>query len=124
MDLLRIKQKLKGSIKLRTNSKAFWYRLHNKDGIIKALNKLNGLFRNSKRLIKLKNLCQKINIPYKTPIPLTLENVENAWFAVFFDTDGTLGYSFANNWPKLEISVSNKKRIVSFLNIFLMGIFI
>lgn len=106
--LLQIKQKLKGSIKIRTNALAFRYRLHHKDGMIKALNKLNGLCRNSKRVVQLQKLCQYADIVYKNPIPLTLNN---AWFSGFFDADGTLGYSFANSWPQLTISVSNKKLI-------------
>lgn len=106
--LLQIQQKLQGSVKIRTNAKAFRYRLHHKDGIIKALNKLNGLCRNSKRVPQLKKLCKIANITYKNPIPLTLDN---AWFCGFFDADGTLGYSFVKNWPQLEISVSNKKAI-------------
>ena len=42
------------------------------------------------------------------PIPLKLNN---AWFSSFFDANGTLGYSFANSWPQLKISISNKKAI-------------
>ena len=63
--LLQIKQKLKGSIKIRTNALAFRYRLHHKDGMIKALNKLNGLCRNSKRVVQLQKLCQYADIVYK-----------------------------------------------------------
>ena len=106
--LLQIKEKLQGSIKIRNNALAFRYRLHHKDGMIKALNKLNGLCRNSKRVPQLKKLCEKADIKYKNPIPLTLDN---GWFSGFFDAGGTLSYSFANTWPQLEISVSNKKAI-------------
>ena len=49
-----------------------------------------------------------MDIPYKNPVPLKLES---AWFASFFDADGTLGYLFANTWPQLGISISNKKAI-------------
>ena len=106
--LLQIQKKLKGSIKIRNNIKAFRYRLHHKNGMIKALNKLNGLCRNSTRIPQLKKICKKADIQYKNPIPLTLNN---GWFSGFFDADGTLSYSFANTWPQLEISVSNKKAI-------------
>lgn len=106
--LLQIQKKLKGSIKIRTNAKAFRYRLHHKNGMIKALNKLNGLCRNSKRIIQLQKLCKYVDIFYKNPVLLTLNS---AWFCGFFDADGTLGYYFANSWPQLEISVSNKKAI-------------
>jgi hypothetical protein len=49
--------------------------------MIKALNKLNGLCRNSKRIPQLKKLCQYANIIYKNSVPLTLNN---AWFLWFF----------------------------------------
>jgi ubiquinol-cytochrome c reductase cytochrome b subunit len=106
--LLRIKQVLQGSVKLKSKAFAFRYRLHHKEGMIRALNKLNGLCRNTKRTAQLKKLCQKANIAYKNPKVLTKKS---AWFSGFFDADGSISYSFKNTWPQLEISVSNKKLI-------------
>ncbi len=62
--LLQIKQKLQGSVKLRSKALAFRYRLHNKEGMLKALPKLNGLCRNSKRVPQLKKLCTKLNFDF------------------------------------------------------------
>lgn len=106
--LLQIKQKLGGSVKLRTNARAFRYRLHNKAGISHLLNKINGYIRNSKRILQLQKICEKLEIQFIQPSLLSLEN---AWFAGFFDGDGTLGYSFKNNHPQLIVSVSNKEKI-------------
>lgn len=104
--LLEIKQKLNGSIKIKSGANAFRYRLHDRQGILKALKKLNGECQNSKRIPQLKKLCEKMNVPFEFPKKLTLNN---AWFAGFFDGDGTIHYYFKNGWPQLTISVSNKK---------------
>lgn len=106
--LLQIKQKLNGSVKLRSKARAFRYRLHHKEGMFIALTKLNGLCRNSIRLVQLKKLCEK-NSPPLLFIPPSPLNLNTAWFAGFFDGDGTLSYYFKNQWPQLVISVSNKK---------------
>jgi ubiquinol-cytochrome c reductase cytochrome b subunit len=106
--LLQIKQKLGGSVKLRTNARAFRYRLHSKQPIINLVNTINGYIRNSKRVIQLQKMCEKLEIQYIDPKSLSLES---AWFSGFFDGDGTLSYSFKNGYPQLTISVSNKKKI-------------
>ena len=38
-------------------------------------------------------------------------DIRKCLFTGFFYADRTLGYSFANTWPPLEISISNKKAI-------------
>lgn len=45
------------------------------------------------------------NISFKEPKALSLNS---AWFAGFFDADGTLGYSMKRGLPQLVLSVSNK----------------
>lgn len=106
--LLQIKQKLGGSVKLRTKARAFRYRLHNKEGMINLLNKINGYIRNSKHVLHFQRICEKLKTHFLYSTSLTLEN---AWFAGFFDGDGTLSYSFKNGYPQLIISVSNKEKI-------------
>ena len=103
--LYEIKHKLGGYVKSRPGIKAFRYRLHNLKGIKNVINRINGLCRNSVRIKQLKHLCYYFNIPFKKPEIL---NLNSAWFAGFFDGDGTIGYSFKNNWPQLIISISNK----------------
>lgn len=50
--LNKIKQKLGGSVKLRTGG----YRLHHKKGMLNLISRINGLIRNSKRASQLKKL--------------------------------------------------------------------
>jgi len=103
--LLEIKKKLNGSVKLKSGARAFRYRLHDRQGILQALTRCNQWCRNSKRIVQLKKLCEQLQMPFKSPKKLTLNN---AWFAGFFDGDGTIGYSFKKGWPQLTISISNK----------------
>lgn len=102
--LNQVKQKLGGSVK-RRNSLSFRYRLHNKSGMLDVINRVNGKIRQSNRMVQLQKMCALYNIPYQAPQPLT---VNNAWFAGFFDADGTLGYSYKKGWPQMIISVSQK----------------
>lgn len=100
-----IKQKLGGSIKLRSGVKAIRYRLHHKKGMEDLINRINGKIRRSSRIKQLNSICSKFNIEMVYPKDIT---VKNGWFAGFFDADGTITYSIKNNSPQLTISVSNK----------------
>ena len=103
-----IKQKLGGSIKLRSGVKALRYRLHNDRGIRDLVNRINGNIRHTSRLKQLEKVCLKLNIPIIYPKDIT---THNGWFAGFFDADGTITYSIKNNNPQLTISVTNKLAI-------------
>ena len=104
--MLRIIQnQLGGNIKSRSGVKAVRWRLHNNNGIIDLIQRINGNIRNTNRLKQLHHLCSKLNLPIINPIPLTLNN---NWFAGYFDADGTISYSFKNNNPQLYIGVTNK----------------
>ena len=100
-----IKQKLGGSIKLRSGVKALRYRLHNKKGMIDLINRINGNIRHSSRIKQLEYICSNLNINIIYSKPITKDN---SWFAGFFDADGTITYSIKNNYPQLTISVTNK----------------
>lgn len=100
-----IKQKLGGSIKLRSGVKALRYRLHNKNGMINLITRINGNIRHSSRLKQLDAVCLLLNIPIRYPETIT---IDDGWFAGFFDADGTITYSIKNNYPQLTISVTNK----------------
>lgn len=100
-----IKQKLGGSIKLRSGVNALRYRLHNKKGMIDLVNRINGKIRHSSRIKQLEYICSNLNIDIIYPRPIFHEN---GWFAGFFDADGTITYSIKNNTPQLTISVTNK----------------
>ena len=100
-----IKQKLGGSVKLRSGVKALRYRLHNKKGMIDLINRINGKIRHTSRIKQLESICLRLNIDIIYPSDITKDN---GWFSGFFDADGTITYSMKNNYPQLTISVTNK----------------
>ena len=106
--LMSIKNKLGGSVKLRSGVNAYRYRLHNRDGMVDLINRINGNIRNSQRIPALIKVCTVLNINYIPAVPLTLTN---AWYSGFFDTDGTITAKFNIPSPTITISVSNKHRI-------------
>jgi hypothetical protein len=72
-----IKQKLGGSIKLRSGVQALRYRLHNKKGMIELLGRMNGNIRHTSRIKQLESLC--LNRPLgirniKYPSDITIDN--------------------------------------------------
>jgi LAGLIDADG endonuclease len=105
--LIIIKNKLGGSLKLRSGVKAFRYRLHHKNGIIDLVGRINGHIRNSKRLFQLIKVCKILNIPFIDPILLS---TESSWYAGFFDADGTIYAKFDSLSPTIIIAVANKDR--------------
>lgn len=112
-----IKQKLGGSIKLRSGVKALRYRLHNNKGMVNLINRINGNIRHTSRLKQLEKICLLLNIPIIYPKTIT---INNGWFSGFFDADGTITYSIKNNYPQLTVSVTNKLLIdvINFKSIF------
>jgi len=112
-----IKQKLGGSIKLRSGVKALRYRLHNNKGMIDLITRINGNIRHSSRLKQLEKVCLLLNIQIIYPDVIT---IDNGWFSGFFDADGTITYSIKAKYPELTISVTNKLLIdvINFKNIF------
>lgn len=100
-----IKQKLGGSLKLRSGVKAVRYRLHNKKGMIDLIHRINGNIRHTSRIKQLESICLSLEIKIIYPSPIT---INNGWFSGFFDADGTITYSIKNSIPQLTISVTNK----------------
>ena len=112
-----IKQKLGGSLKLRSGVKALRYRLHNKKGMIELINRINGKIRHTSKVKQLESICSNLNIKIIYPTVITKDN---GWFAGFFDADGSITYSMKNNYPQLTISVTNKLLvdIIAFKDVF------
>ena len=112
-----IKNKLGGSVKLRSGVKALRYRLHNHTAMKNLVNRINGNIRHTSRLKQLEKVCLLLNIPIICPETIT---VNNGWFAGFFDADGTISYSIKNDTHQLTISVTNKlyTDVISFKNAF------
>jgi len=69
--LQAVKNVYGGSIKLRSNAKALRYRLHHKEGLLRLINDINGLIRNSYRLVQLNKVCIKYDINLIPPKNLT-----------------------------------------------------
>ena len=106
--LMLIKNKLGGSVKSRSGSNSYRYRLHHIQGMTDLVNRINGNIRNTKRVPQLMRICSLLDIPYIPAIPLT---IDNAWFSGFFDSDGTITAKFDCSSPSITISVSNKLKI-------------
>lgn len=98
-----IKNRYGGSVKLRSGSNSMRYRLHHKKGLIILLNDINGLIRNSKRILQFNRLISRYNIEY---INYSSLYFESGWMAGFFDADGTITINRTNY--QLSISISQK----------------
>jgi hypothetical protein len=48
--------------------------LHNKQGLLKLISGINGLIRNPIRMLQLAKICEKYNISFLYPEPLTYNN--------------------------------------------------
>ena len=112
-----IKQKLGGSIKLRSGIKAIRYRLHNNKGMRDLIGRINGKIRHTSRINQLEKVCSNLNIKIIYP---SIISKDNGWFSGFFDADGTVSYSMKNNYPQLTISATNKLLVdvIAFKNTF------
>ena len=98
-----IKNRYGGSIKLRSNAKALRYRLHHKSGLLALILGVNGLIRNSNRLVQLNKLCDKYELTLIYPEKL---DYNNGWLSGFFDADGSITINKSTN--QLSISASQK----------------
>lgn len=101
--LMIIKNRYGGSIKPRSGSKSFRYRLHDKKNLLLLLNDLNGLIRNSTRILQFNKLCIKYNIEFKEKKKLEFNS---GWMGGFFDADGTITINKTTN--QLSISIGQK----------------
>lgn len=100
-----IKNRYGGSIKLRSGVNAIRYRLHHKKGLQILINDVNGLIRQSNRLVQLNKICVKYNISMIYPSSLTYYN---SWLAGLLDADGTITQNKTTN--QIAISISQKDK--------------
>ena len=117
--LQQIKTKLGGSVKLRAGLRAIRYRLHHRKGLEELVHRINGEIRNSVRQEQLKKLCAALNVPFVPPVNVWPDSM-NAWFAGFFDADGTITLSIKRLSPQVTIGACNKKALdlVGFQKVF------
>jgi hypothetical protein len=66
-----IQNKLGGSLKVRSGVKALRYRLHNKEGMINLINRINGNIRHTSRFKQLNHICTILNIELLSPNALS-----------------------------------------------------
>ena len=102
--LAQIKQKFRGSLKLRSGTKSIRYRLHDKKNLIILIHSINGLIRNPIRLLQLEKICNKQDINQKNSINL---QYNNGWLAGFFDANGTIIINKINFQQIISISQKN-----------------
>ena len=103
--LSKIKNRYGGSIKSISNGNAFRYRLHHKEGIIKFICDINGIFYNPTRIIQFNNLCNLYNITVLTS-PNLIYN--NAYLSGLFDSDGSIYINLKTN--QIFVTISQKNR--------------
>jgi hypothetical protein len=113
--LYEIQHKFGGSIKLRSGANAYRYRIHNKEGLIKLINAVNGNIRNPIRMLQLNKLCLKYNIKFINPLPLTYNN---GWLSGFIDSDGSIYYNEASSQLLISLTQKNKYILEPLLNIY------
>ena len=105
--LYLIKQQFGGSVKLISGNNHLRYRLHHKEGLLKLINKINGLMRNPIRILQLGRICEIYEIELKDPKPLTYHS---GWLAGFFDTDGSIYFNEMSG--QLFITAVQKNRYI------------
>jgi len=108
--LNQIKNKLGGSIKLR--SKSIRYRLHDKKGIYSLITRINGEIRTISKKTQLIKICNILNIPYIEPDKLTSSN---SWISGMFDAKGSVTGVFA---PAIMIAGNDKINLLSIVDVF------
>lgn len=103
--LYKIKKEYGGSIKVKGGVKAIRYRLHDKKGMLKIIDAINGEIRNPTRLAQLFKICNKYNIELKYAEGLTKDN---AWLSGFIDSDGSIYKNTLSVQIFITISQKNK----------------
>lgn len=105
--LRMIQNKIGGTVKTRSGVQAIRWLLHNRQGMIDLVNRINGYIRHNKRLVQLNNVCAALEIQSLNPDTL---HDKHGWFAGFFDADGMIEYYLKgkNAKPQLTLSVTNK----------------
>lgn len=104
--LKKIQEVYGGSVKSRSGSKSYRYRLISTKGIIILINNLNGLIQHTIRKQQFHRVCVQLDIPIKNSIELTKSS---NWFSGFFDANGTIILNTkGKNSPQLSIQVTNK----------------
>ena len=96
-----VKKNFGGTIKKRLNVKAYRWRLHNKKGMTKLINHINGkLLLNSKK-IQLENLCKNLDIEVKNKNQFSKETY---WLTGFYEAEGYFNVNINNFQCNITLS--------------------
>lgn len=105
--LYQVKQKLGGSVKLRSGVNWLRYRLHHREGIEKIIEAINGEIRNPVRIIQLEKVCKKYGKELKEVRKL---EYENGWLSGLIDSDGSVVMNTKSS--QIMISVCQKNKLI------------
>lgn len=102
--LFDIRHKFGGSTHTVAKTNALKYQLSHKKGLIALLEAIKGLIRNPSRLLQMNKLCEKYNIEFLYPKPLTFNN---GWLSGFIDGEGLVGLKEASGQVFISINQKN-----------------
>lgn len=103
--LENIRQKFGGSLKKKSGAKAYRWRMHHKEGVLRLISAVNGLIRNPIRLHQLSKICNKYTIPLQYASPLSFKN---GWFSGMIDSDGSIYYNPLSDQIFISVTQNNK----------------
>lgn len=103
--LYKIKEVLGGSISKISKTKAFRWRLHNKKGMIKSINLINGKLLLKTKHKQLINVCIVLDI---VPNIVNKFSSNNSWLSGFMDGDGSFNIKSTNYQLSITIGQKNK----------------
>lgn len=110
-----IKNKYGGSIKLRSGNHSIRYRLHSKNSLISLLNDINGLIRNSIRLLQYHKLCMNYDI---IVLPIVELVFNSNWMGGFFDANGIISINMVNYQLFISISQKTQELLLTIKNLY------
>lgn len=105
--LQAIKDRMGGSIKLRTKAKAYRWRLHNKAGMLQLLQYINGKLHLPKRQCQLQKVCAALQ---HQCLPVKQISEKNGWIAGFYEAEGY--FHLNRSTLQCSITLSQKDRTI------------
>lgn len=102
-----VKDRVGGSIKLRTKCKAYRWRLHNKAGMLQLVKLINGKLHLAKTQCQLKRVCAFLQLEY---LPVKQISKRNGWVAGFYEAEGV--FNVNRSTLQCSITLSQKDRLL------------
>ena len=105
--LYSVKNRMGGSIKLRTKEKEYRWRLHKKAGMLQLIEQINGKLHLPKRQSQLKQVCAALQLEY---LPVKQISEKNGWIAGFYEGEGLFHVNL--NSHKCSINLRQKQPLL------------